>query len=100
MAKLDKLEEDEGMRETAGLYDQDMSSEDDETREVIFIFCLLLGFLVFTFQTRELAATIREKKKLMKIDARIKKQSTKPKMPRTGRTLERSLGRLKVCTLK
>lgn len=76
--KLEELEKEEGLRVTAGLYDIDDSEEDDVTKGI-----------------RSLAVRIREKKKLLQIDARIRKASTKPKLPRTAPSRGRSASRLR-----
>jgi len=78
MQKLEELEKEEALREAAGLYDIDDSEEDEETKGI-----------------RTLATRIREKKKLLQIDARIRKASTKPKLPRTAPTRDRSASRLR-----
>ncbi|RWS04884.1 nucleolar GTP-binding protein 1-like protein [Dinothrombium tinctorium] len=76
--KLKKLEEEEEERIKSGFYDVPISDEDEEMKEI-----------------RALAKQIRHKKALMKNESWMKKSSTKPKMPRTGRKRERSVGRLK-----
>lgn len=45
---------------------------------------------------KKLAAQIREKKEIMKVESRIKKASTKPKLPRTATSSvrDRSVSRL------
>uniref|UniRef100_A0A4D5R9X4 Nucleolar GTP-binding protein 1 n=1 Tax=Scolopendra viridis TaxID=118503 RepID=A0A4D5R9X4_SCOVI len=73
LKKLEQLEKEEELRERAGLYDNDESEEDEEMKEI-----------------RRLAKQIREKKKIMQIESRLKKASTKPKLPRTARSRERS----------
>lgn len=76
--KLDQLEKEEELREAAGVYDISEDEEDENMMEI-----------------RGLAAEIRKKKKIMAIESRLKKGITKPKMPRTGRTRERSTSRLR-----
>jgi nucleolar GTP-binding protein len=68
----------EQMREKAGFYD-DEESEEDENMKFI----------------RETAKKIRVKKKLLANEARVKKSSTKAKMPRTGKLRDRSVSRLR-----
>ncbi|KAF8764562.1 Nucleolar GTP-binding protein 1 like protein [Argiope bruennichi] len=76
--KLDKLEKEEELRESAGFYDESESEDDDEKRNI-----------------RMLARKIREKKGVMKIESQIKKASTKPKLPRTAKKRTRSVSRLR-----
>ncbi|XP_062981860.1 GTP-binding protein 4 [Elgaria multicarinata webbii] len=71
MKKLEQLEEEEELRQTAGEYDSDSESEDEE----------MMGI-------RQLAQQIREKKKL-KILASKEKDTQGPKMPRTARKVQR-----------
>jgi len=78
LKKLEQLEREEGLREAAGVYDIDDSDEDEEMKDI-----------------RALAARIRSKKKIMQIESRLIKRITKPKLPRTGRTRERSVSRLR-----
>lgn len=78
MQKLEQLEKEEELRENAGVYDLDMSSDDEDMKEI-----------------RETAAKIREKKQLMKMEAREKNK--KIKLPRTAnqaKKRERSSSRL------
>lgn len=65
MEKLEELEKEEAMRETAGYYDNEESEEDEEMQE-----------------TRKTARVIREKRKLMIMESREKKRIEKPRMPR------------------
>ena len=76
--KLENLEKEETLREEAGFYN-DTESEDDEEMKSI----------------RELAKKIREKKGIMKINSILKKNITKPKMPRTAKKRTRSVSRLR-----
>ncbi|GAB6031966.1 Nucleolar GTP-binding protein 1 [Chamberlinius hualienensis] len=76
--KLAALEKEEALREKAGFYDEEMSDEDEEMSNI-----------------RLLAASIRKKVKIMQVEARVIKSCTKPKLPRTGRTRERSASRLR-----
>lgn len=75
--KLEVLEREEALREAAGMYDKE-ESDDEQTKEV-----------------RKLAQQIRDKKKIMQIESRLKKACTKPVMPRTARSRERSVSRLR-----
>ncbi|TGZ32548.1 Nucleolar GTP-binding protein 1 [Temnothorax longispinosus] len=78
--KLNQLEREEQLREEAGLYDYKVPELSETMREI-----------------KELAKQIREKKFVMKDEARIVKASTKPIMPRTAaaRTRDRSAVKLK-----
>lgn len=68
------------MREEAGFYDYKMPELSETMREI-----------------EQLAKQIREKKFVMKDEARITKASTKPVMPRTAsaKTRDRSVAKLK-----
>ncbi|KAI8515608.1 Nucleolar GTP-binding protein 1 [Branchiostoma belcheri] len=68
MKKLEELEKEEEMREAAGEYDSDMSDEDEETREI-----------------RSMAAKIRKKKKLIKMESDVRRKVQKPTLPRVAR---------------
>ncbi|XP_039285359.1 nucleolar GTP-binding protein 1 [Nilaparvata lugens] len=78
--KLEQLEEEERLRTEAGYYATPKIEQSQELTEI-----------------RELAAKIRERKAIMKIEARVQKQSTKPVMPRTAtaHVRDRSVSRLK-----
>jgi len=80
MKKLEELEKEEEIRERAGYYDDSDEEEDDEVKSI-----------------RGLAAKIREKKKLMRIERDLKKNSRKPTLPRNtmAKTRERSVAGLK-----
>ncbi|XP_042912257.1 GTP-binding protein 4 [Parasteatoda tepidariorum] len=77
--KLNKLEEEEGLRESAGYYDESESDDDENTRNI-----------------RALAKRIREKKGILKIESQLKRSITKPKLPRTAKKRTRSVSRLKM----
>jgi len=78
LKKLEELEREEEERINAGFYDnEDDSEEDDETKEV-----------------RGLAAQIRERKAIMKVEQRMN-QTNKPKLPRNPRKRERSVSGLR-----
>ncbi|CAG0887719.1 unnamed protein product [Cyprideis torosa] len=76
--KLQSLEAEEEARIKAGMYDEELSSDDEEGKEIA-----------------ALAQKIRDKKKVMKIESNLKKSSTKPVLPRTARKRERSVSRLR-----
>ncbi|KAL6259025.1 hypothetical protein P5V15_008947 [Pogonomyrmex californicus] len=78
--KLNNLEKEEQLREQAGFYDYKIPELSETMREI-----------------GELAKQIREKKFIMKEEARILKASTKPVMPRTAaaKTRDRSVAKLK-----
>jgi nucleolar GTP-binding protein len=80
LKKLEELEKEEETRAQAGYYDDSEEEEDDEVKNI-----------------RGLAAKIREKKKLMRIERDLKKNSRKPSMPRNtvAKTRERSVAGLK-----
>ncbi|KAG7206987.1 hypothetical protein KM043_000878 [Ampulex compressa] len=65
--KLNQLEREEHLREEAGMYDYKMPELSETMREI-----------------EELAKQIREKKAIMKDEARVQKASTKPVIPRTA----------------
>lgn len=77
--KLAELEHEEALREEAGMYAIPKIEMDETMKEV-----------------RELAQKIRDKKIIMKQDARLVKNSTKPHTPRTStaKVRERSVSRL------
>lgn len=80
MKRLKQLEKDEELREKTGIYDSDMSDDDEEIRE-----------------KRVLAKQIREKKKIMILESREKRKVEKPRLPRTAKkiqtkTMESELG--------
>lgn len=77
LKKLEELEKEEELREKAGMYDEEMDSDDEETREL-----------------REKARQVRQKKILIMKDSRERRSSTKPRLPRQARKRERSVGRL------
>ncbi|XP_071439336.1 nucleolar GTP-binding protein 1 [Hetaerina americana] len=70
--KLEKLEEEEGLKMAAGVYDPPDVKEDISLQEI-----------------RALAKEIRDKKSIAKQEARIRKACTKPKLPRTSAAVER-----------
>lgn len=78
--KLNQLERDEQLRVEAGIYDYKVAELSDTIRDIV-----------------EMAKQIREKKAIMKDEARIQKASTKPVMPRTtaAKLRDRSVSRLK-----
>lgn len=63
--KLEALEKEEEIREKAGFYNNDSESEDDDMREI-----------------RELAAVIRNKRKIMLLEGGEKRSIQKPRLPR------------------
>lgn len=79
LQKLAELEHEEALREEAGMYAIPKLEMDDTMMEV-----------------RELAQKIRDKKAIMKQDAQLVKNSTKPHTPRTStaKVRERSVSRL------
>ncbi|XP_012217924.2 nucleolar GTP-binding protein 1-like [Linepithema humile] len=78
--KLTELEREEQLREEAGMYDYKMPELSETMREI-----------------EQLAKQIRDKKIIMKDEARITKASTKPVMPRTAaaKLRDRSVTKLK-----
>ncbi|XP_069770800.1 GTP-binding protein 4 isoform X2 [Narcine bancroftii] len=72
MKKLENLEKEEELKQLAGEYDSDSESEDEEMRDI-----------------RQLAARIREKKKMLILLSREKQITKGPKMPRTAKKVER-----------
>ncbi|XP_076236805.1 nucleolar GTP-binding protein 1 isoform X2 [Calliopsis andreniformis] len=78
--KLNQLEREEQLREEAGMYDYKVPELSDTLREIV-----------------QLAKQIREKKAIMKDEARILKASTKPIIPRTAaaKIRGRSVSKLK-----
>ncbi|XP_032663676.1 nucleolar GTP-binding protein 1 [Odontomachus brunneus] len=78
--KLNQLEREEQLREEAGMYDYKVPELSETMREI-----------------KQLAKQIREKKAIMKDEARILKASTKPVMPRTStsKVRDRSVSKLK-----
>ncbi|CAK9825700.1 Nucleolar GTP-binding protein 1 [Anthophora retusa] len=78
--KLNKLEREEQLREEAGIYDYKVPELSETMRDIA-----------------ELAKQIREKKAIMKDEARIQKASTKPILPRTStaKVRDRSVSKLK-----
>ncbi|XP_062386794.1 nucleolar GTP-binding protein 1 [Sardina pilchardus] len=72
MKKLEALEHEEDLRERAGEYDSDSSSEDEEMQEI-----------------RQLASQIREKRKMKILQSR-EKETMGPRMPRTAKKVDRS----------
>ena len=77
---MSELEAEESLREEAGMYAVPKIEEDETMKEI-----------------RELAQMIRDKKVIMKQEARINKQSNKPVLPRTtqARGRDRSVGALR-----
>uniref|UniRef100_A0A8C3SY86 Nucleolar GTP-binding protein 1 n=1 Tax=Chelydra serpentina TaxID=8475 RepID=A0A8C3SY86_CHESE len=73
MRKLEELEKEEELRQTAGEYDSEPESEDEEMMEI-----------------RQLAQQIREKKKLKILESK-EKDTQGPKMPRTARRVQRKI---------
>jgi nucleolar GTP-binding protein len=67
LKKLEALEREEELRINSGFYDNDDTSEDEETREM-----------------RGLAKRIRDRKAIMKAEQRMN-QTNKPKLPRNPR---------------
>lgn len=80
LQKLEHLEKEEKLREEAGYY---AVPKIELTPEMVEI--------------KELAQKIRDRKAIMKIEARVQKQSTKPVTPRTAtaKARERSVSRLR-----
>ncbi|KAK7789081.1 hypothetical protein R5R35_008697, partial [Gryllus longicercus] len=80
LEKLEALEREEALREETGMYAVPKIEVDDNLREI-----------------RKLAALIRSKKAILQDEARVRKASTKPVMPRTTapRARSRSVSRLK-----
>lgn len=78
--KLSKLEHEEQLREQAGLYDYKVPELSETMREI-----------------GHLAKQIRDKKIIMREEARVTKASTKPVMPRTAaaKVRGRSVAKLK-----
>ncbi|KAF3428092.1 hypothetical protein E2986_09585 [Frieseomelitta varia] len=78
--KLNELEREEQLREEAGMYDYKVPQLSDTMRDIV-----------------QMAKQIREKKAIMKDEARIQKASTKPVMPRTAmvKLRDRSVSKLK-----
>lgn len=70
MKKLEELEAEEEKREAAGLYDEDVSEEDEEMDEI-----------------RETASRIRKKKEALIEDSKLKKVQ-RPRLPRTARKVK------------
>lgn len=80
LQKLNELEKEEQLREEAGMYDYKVPQLSDTMRDIV-----------------QMAKQIREKKAIMKDEARIQKASTKPVMPRTtmAKLRDRSVSKLK-----
>lgn len=80
LKKLNALEKEEDLREETGMYDYKVPDLSQAMMEIM-----------------QLAKQIRDKKIIMKDEARIQKASTKPVMPRTtmSRGRERSVTKLK-----
>lgn len=78
--KLNALEQEENLREEAGVYDSKIPELSETMLEI-----------------RDLARQIRERKAIMKDEARITKASTKPVIPRTAgaKTRDRSVSKLR-----
>ncbi|XP_006823902.1 GTP-binding protein 4-like [Saccoglossus kowalevskii] len=82
--KLEELEKEELLREGAGEYDEDMSSDDEEMREI-----------------RKIASKIRNKRKIVMMESKEKRKVEKPVLPRTAikgkrSRFEREMGELGV----
>lgn len=77
---MNQLEREEHLREETGMYDYKVPELSETMREI-----------------RQLAKQIRDKKIIMKDEARIMKASTKPVMPRTAaaKVRDRSVAKLK-----
>ncbi|KAG8443359.1 hypothetical protein GDO86_011964 [Hymenochirus boettgeri] len=71
MKKLEELEKEEELKEAAGEYDSDIESDDEEMDNI-----------------RNLAAQIREKKKLKILESK-EKDTQGPRLPRTAKKLQR-----------
>ncbi|XP_012172669.1 nucleolar GTP-binding protein 1 [Bombus terrestris] len=78
--KLNDLEKEEQLREEAGMYDYKVAELSETMQEIV-----------------QMAKQIRDKKAIMKDEARILKASTKPVMPRTAaaKLRDRSVSKLK-----
>ncbi|XP_003701539.1 nucleolar GTP-binding protein 1 [Megachile rotundata] len=78
--KLNELEREEQLREEAGMYDYKVPELSETMRDIV-----------------QMAKQIREKKAIMKDEARIVKASTKPVIPRTvtAKGRDRSVSKLK-----
>uniref|UniRef100_T1ICJ4 Nucleolar GTP-binding protein 1 n=1 Tax=Rhodnius prolixus TaxID=13249 RepID=T1ICJ4_RHOPR len=78
--KLEELEREEALREEAGFYAVPKIELDSTLQDI-----------------KELAAQIRDKKAIMKQEARVRKASTKPVLPRTAtpKVRERSVSRFR-----
>jgi len=77
MKRLEELEEEERLREEAGYYDQTVSDEDDETKEV-----------------RQLARQIRKRKRIMAVEHAVD-ASNQPAPRRVLKRTERSVSKLR-----
>ena len=77
MAKLEQLEREEELRIEAGIYDKEEDDDDEETKEI-----------------HRLANKIREKKKIISIESKMR-TGVKPPLPRAARKRERSVSRLR-----
>jgi len=76
--KFKRLKEEEKMREESGLYDSDLDTDDDETKELLIQ-----------------AGQIKEKEDLMRMESKLKKGVDKPRLSRkVGRKRERTMDRL------
>jgi nucleolar GTP-binding protein len=71
MKKLEELEAEEELRERTGLYDDDISDEDEETQ-----------------LKRKLAQQIRDKRKIAILESREKRKVETPRLPRTAKKIE------------
>lgn len=78
MEKLNQLEKEEELRESAGFYDL---SDEEETEE-------MKGW-------RQLAKKRREEREISKLESQQKKRITKPRLPRAAIKRERSVSRLR-----
>ena len=77
MAKLEQLRREEELRIEAGIYDKEEDDDDEETKEI-----------------HRLANKIREKKKIISIESKMR-TGVKPPLPRAARKRERSVSRLR-----
>jgi len=73
MQKLKELEKEEELREKTGMYDSDMSDDDEEIK-----------------QKRALAQKIRAKRKVQILESREKRKVETPRLPRTAKKITTS----------
>ncbi|KHJ47023.1 NOGCT domain protein [Trichuris suis] len=76
--KLKALEEEERLHEKAGFYDSDMEVDDEETADLL-----------------KQAALIRKRQMLIMKESRERRMSSRPRLPRQGRVVERNVNRLR-----